>query len=76
MFSAFACLALVATLVYALAEMLTDRKIPFVFATGYGSESIEAGFEHIPVLQKPVEKDVLARLFVRSGSPAAAIVKE
>jgi two-component SAPR family response regulator len=53
-------------MVYALAEMLNDRKIPFVFATGYGAESIEAGFEHIPVLQKPIEKDMLTRVFVRS----------
>jgi PAS domain S-box-containing protein len=52
-------------MVYALAEMLNDRKIPFVFATGYGAESIEPGFEHIPVLQKPIEKDMLIRLFVR-----------
>ena len=53
-------------MVYSLAEMLTDRKIPFVFATGYGTESIAPRFENIPVLQKPIEKDMLSRLFVRS----------
>ncbi len=56
-------------LVYSLAEMLAARKIPFVFATGYGAESIEQRFEHIPVLQKPIEKDTLSRLF---GTPEIA----
>jgi len=63
-------------MVYALAEMLDDRKIPFVFATGYGAESIEAGFEHIPVLQKPIERDMLSRLFVRTGTPPVSVGEE
>ena len=63
-------------MVYSLAEMLTDRKIPFVFATGYGAESIEARFEHVPVLQKPIEKDMLTRLFVRPTAAPAVIVNE
>ncbi len=63
-------------MVYALAEMLTDRKIPFVFATGYGAESIEAGFGHIPVLQKPIEKDTLTQLFVRSDAAVPSVVKQ
>ena len=54
--------------VYSLAEILTARKIPFVFATGYGAESIEPRFEHIPVLQKPIEKEMLTRVFVRSDT--------
>ena len=63
-------------MVYALAEMLTARKIPFVFATGYGAESIESRFEHIPVLQKPIETDMLSRMFVRSDAAPASIAKE
>ena len=62
--------------VYSLAEMLTSRKIPFVFATGYGAESIEPRFEHIPVLQKPIEKDMLTRMFVRSDTTQASLVRE
>ncbi len=62
-------------MVYALAKMLDDRKIPFVFATGYGSESIEPGFEHIPVLQKPIETDMLSRIFVLSNAAKASIQK-
>jgi hypothetical protein len=52
-------------MVYSLAEILTARNIPFVFATGYAAESIEKRFEHIPVLQKPIEKDTLSRIFLR-----------
>jgi PAS domain S-box-containing protein len=60
-------------MVYALAQMLNDRKIPFVFATGYGAESIESEFGHIPILQKPIEKDTLTRLFVLSNTAKAAL---
>ena len=63
-------------MVYSLAEMLTARRIPFVFATGYGAESIKSRFEHIPVLQKPIEKDMLTRLFLRPGPAQASIVNE
>ena len=63
-------------MVYSLAEMLTARKIPFVFATGYGAESIDARFGHIPVLQKPIEKDTLTRVFVRSNPVVASVAKE
>lgn len=63
-------------MVYSLAETLTARKIPFVFATGYGAESIESRFEHIPVLQKPIEKNMLSRIFVRSNTSRTFIAKE
>ena len=40
---------------YAVAGILTDRKIPFAFVTGYGPDSIVSAFAHAPVLQKPIE---------------------
>ena len=40
---------------YAVANILTDRKIPFAFVTGYGPDSIVSAFAHAPVLQKPIE---------------------
>jgi two-component SAPR family response regulator len=54
-------------MVYPLADMLTERGVPFIFVTGYGAESIEERFTHIPVIQKPVERHVLQRIFVRSA---------
>lgn len=40
---------------YAVANILTDRKIPFAFVTGYGPDTIVSEFSHAPVLQKPIE---------------------
>src|SRR6478736_4023595 len=40
---------------YAVADILTNRKIPFAFVTGYGPDSIVSAFSHAPVLQKPIE---------------------
>jgi PAS domain S-box-containing protein len=63
-------------MVYSLAELLIAQKIPFVFATGYGAESIEPRFEHIPVLQKPIEKDMLSRVFLQPAVVPAALVTD
>ena len=41
--------------VYPIAERLTERNIPFIFVTGYATDSIEPRYNHIPILQKPVE---------------------
>jgi PAS domain S-box-containing protein len=40
---------------YAVAHILTDRKIPFAFVTGYGPDTIVSAFANAPVLQKPIE---------------------
>jgi PAS domain S-box-containing protein len=51
-------------MVYPLADLLTERGVPFIFVTGYGAESIDRRFTHIPVIQKPVERHILQRIFV------------
>jgi two-component sensor histidine kinase/CheY-like chemotaxis protein len=57
-------------LVYTVAEILARRGVPFVFVTGYDADSIDARFSGIPVLQKPIERESLQRIFVRhDGSP-------
>jgi len=38
---------------YAIAEALTNRHIPFAFATGYGEHGVEEGYGDRPVLEKP-----------------------
>ena len=57
-------------LIYPVAEMLAARSVPFVFVTGYDAESIDSRFAHVPVLQKPIERDVLQRLFVPGSEQA------
>jgi len=45
--------------VYSVAELLEARGTPFIFVTGYGPESIDRRYAHIPVMQKPVARDML-----------------
>lgn len=56
--------------VYPVAEELAARGIPFVFVTGYGTESVDRRFAHVPVLQKPIDREVLQRMFVNVASVA------
>jgi PAS domain S-box-containing protein len=58
-------------MVYPLADLLIERGVPFIFVTGYGSESIDHRFTHIHVIQKPVERHVLQRIFVPATDEAA-----
>lgn len=44
-----------------VAELLNERGIPFMFATGYGGSVLDREFENAPVLRKPFPMDALAR---------------
>jgi DNA-binding response OmpR family regulator len=59
---------------FAVAAALRDRAVPFVFATGHGSDVIEPRFKDAPTLVKPYDfeslRQVLARLLDRDGRPA------
>ena len=53
---------------YPVAEVLRARRIPFVFATGYGSAGLPPGLQGVPVLSKPFQQDQLAAaLLVAQG---------
>jgi CheY-like chemotaxis protein len=62
---------LAGTLVYPIAEELAARGVPFVFVTGYGLESVDKRFAHVPVLPKPIERETLQRIFVNRRNGAA-----
>ncbi|PVE24785.1 hypothetical protein DC522_09230 [Microvirga sp. KLBC 81] len=47
--------------VFAVADALTERGIPFVFATGYDASSIPPSYKGIPRWEKPFSPDALAR---------------
>jgi PAS domain S-box-containing protein len=55
--------------VYPVADVLVARRIPFVFVTGYGVESIDGRFGEVPVIKKPVQRQALQQIF---ASPCAA----
>ncbi len=38
---------------FGIADVLKTRKLPFVFATGYGTMSIPQPLRDVPILQKP-----------------------
>ena len=58
-------------LVYTVAEILVKRGVPFVFVTGYDADSIDARFSGVPILQKPIEHEMLQRIFVQDIGPVA-----
>jgi CheY-like chemotaxis protein len=50
--------------IYPVADMLASRGIPFVFVTGYNADGIDRRYAHVPVLEKPIEPEMLQQLFV------------
>ena len=59
-------------MVYQVAEILARRHVPFVFVTGYDADSVDSRFRHIPVLQKPVEREMLQKLFAQGPDRSIA----
>jgi len=56
--------------VYPLADFLTSQNVPFVFVTGYSAEVVADRFAQIPIIQKPVAADTLAKILHRHlGKP-------
>ena len=57
---------------FPIAEELKKRSVPFAFATGYGSDSLQPRFSDAVVLAKPFEHklfcDVVADMFKCDGA--------
>jgi DNA-binding response OmpR family regulator len=58
---------------YPIARLLQARKVPFVFMTGYGAETIAESFSGVRVLQKPLEREMLRELFVADVAESASV---
>ena len=52
--------------VYPVADRLLERGIPFVFITGYGRESVDARYQFVHILEKPVGRQVLENVFAQA----------
>jgi CheY-like chemotaxis protein len=50
--------------VYPVADVLRQRHVPFVFASGYGGELERRAYADVPRCIKPVDFDVLAKTLV------------
>jgi PAS domain S-box-containing protein len=61
---------------YPIARLLEAKKVPFVFMTGYGAETIALPFSNVRVFQKPLERELLRNLFAAgSGQPQRNTVR-
>jgi CheY-like chemotaxis protein len=54
---------------FPVAERLRSRGIPFLFATGYGTDGLPEGMLNVPVLSKPfrLEQFAAALVLARNG---------
>ena len=49
--------------VYPVVDLLMANGVPTAFISGYGAESVDRRYEHIPLMQKPIDRQVLLDLF-------------
>ena len=46
---------------FPVAEVLRQRGLPFIFATGYGSQGLDEAYRDIRTLQKPFQAEELGK---------------
>ena len=56
--------------IYPVADILTERGLPFVFVTGYGERSLPEPYRGRPALQKPFQAEQLKTTL--AGTPGLA----
>ena len=59
--------------VYPVVDVLIANGVPTAFISGYGPESVDRRFQHIPLMQKPLDRQVLLDLFNLVGKEKDAI---
>lgn len=52
-------------------EVLVERGVPFVFASGYGQRGVPEAYRQSPTLQKPFQIEALAQAIDRALTKAA-----
>jgi CheY-like chemotaxis protein len=53
-------------------EILIERGVPFVFASGYGQRGVPEPYRERPTLQKPFQSDALAQVIDAIGARTGA----
>ena len=49
---------------FAVARLLSQKRIPFIFTTGYSADGIPEDLRHVPILQKPFQERDFAEALV------------
>lgn len=57
---------------FAVADILRERQVPFIFASGYGAAGLSAAYSDVFTLQKPFDTGQLARALARLERGEAA----
>ena len=47
---------------YAVADLLAERGVPFIFLTGYGPRGLDERYRDRPVMSKPIDEEALETL--------------
>jgi CheY-like chemotaxis protein len=55
-----------------VADLISARNLPFIFATGYGSSGLPEEYRDRPALQKPFQIETLARVIDNTMKSTAA----
>ena len=53
--------------VYPVVDLLIAKGVPTAFISGYGAESVDRRYEQIPLMQKPIDRQVLLDLLNLTG---------
>jgi CheY-like chemotaxis protein len=58
--------------IYPVADMLAAKRVPIIFATGYGSQGLSEGYRRHTILAKPYDVDAVRSCLLRARPAAAA----
>jgi CheY-like chemotaxis protein len=58
---------------FPVADILIERGIPFLFATGYGASGVDAAYAHYPILTKPFMTEELKSAIDLLTGPKSAV---
>ena len=61
--------------VYPVVDLLMAKGVPTAFISGYGAESVDRRYEHIPLMQKPIDRQVLLDLLNLVGKKKTPLVQ-